>query len=243
MSANLSYIVMHPRREEFAVSAMVLQRGQAVPRRAKVRILADAIEGNHDPCVLTDPWFYSYCHASHLRRSVMGEGSMLFFLDHSRRVFDTVFVVRRKLRWERLQPRRPPLPVPIHLTPEMSSLAWSLHFKWPSRGYHENTSVTFEGNSWGDGRHSFLPFRDEGPVSEAEVVPASVRNKIKSALPGKHPLALTREEAEVLYDRITRASTMQVVGGIKLLLDSDRQQIGVDPAEGPHRTRSHCGRC
>src|SRR2546422_589402 len=157
MGGPLSYIVFHPDREVAEVTARVLKTGSAQPEARRLRIWMDNVEGNHDPCVLTDPWFYSYCHATQMRRSEMDAGSILFFYDHSSRVFDTVLVVRRRHMWTRRRPRSPPIPIAVNLAPSTARLACDLHFKWPSKGYHENTAQSFEAAAWPEKRFSFLP--------------------------------------------------------------------------------------
>ena len=243
MPARLSYLVMHPRREVFKVSALVMARRDPRPRLHTLYVFADEIAGNHDPCVLTDPWFYSYCHASQLRRTEIDTGSVLFFYDYSRDAFDTVFRVQRKHDWVRRAPSRPPLPIRITLSPRTEKLAWNLHFKWPAAGAHENANTTFEALMYPAKGHSLLPIRDDGPVGLEALGMPWIRRKIAERYRGKRPVPLTDRQAESLYRRIVEVSDLMALGRLSLVHPSDRRLIGKSPwAPQSTRRHQHCWR-
>ena len=239
---NLSYIVMHPRRHSLDVSAQVLGSSSVEAQRSNVRIFADAIAGNHDPCVLTDPWFYSYCHATQLRRSQMGPGSIVFFFDYAAAEFDTVFVVSKKHRWDSVgEPRGTALPIHSDLELKEATRAWELHFKWPSLGWHPHASITFEAAHWPARKYSFLPLSGKSAVAKSKVVSASISEKMSLRDRGKRPVPLEPEEAELLYKRIQSKADVQVTSRIQLRHDRDMKMIGIDPgvdsATGVHRLK------
>ena len=66
------YIIFHPEynRLEAVVQATVLVKNQII-KNWTGNVWVDCFrngEGNEDPFVFNDPWLYSYCHASQLRR-------------------------------------------------------------------------------------------------------------------------------------------------------------------------------
>jgi len=235
----LSYVVQHPERSEFRVSALVLERGKRAASKREIRIFADPIEGNHDPCVLTDPWFYSYCHASELVRSHMGSGSLIFFYDHVRNAFDTVFSVKVKHEWARHKPRSLPLPIRVHLSSSGEKDAWELHFKWPGKGAHENAKWTFQAAMFPDGRYSFLPIHSSDSPTAADLGLSWLIRRIRAYGHGKRPFQLTPGEALDLYAATSRTADVKVVGQVRLLDAKDIAQIGAEPGRKKGR---HCGR-
>lgn len=214
MSGPLSYVVQHPKRCELRVSAHVLENGRPAPRERELVIFGDAIEGNHDPCVLTDPWFYSYCHASQLKRTQMGPGSMIFFYDHDREAFDTVFSVKDRHEWDRIMPSSPPLPIRIRLPPRVEKDAWDLHFQWPSRGHHEKTRVTFEAAMFPVDTCSLLSLRGGQPVSAASLGLSWLEPRIDQHKRRRRPVPLAAREAAELYAATSRAADTKVIGHI-----------------------------
>ncbi len=201
----------------------------------------DNIEGNHEPSVLTDPWLYSYCHATQLRRSRMGSGSLIFFCDHQNGFFDTVFVVREKHRWNRLRPKRPHLPVRLETSPPNVELAWKLQFKWPARGYHENANLTFEGSTWPLEPFSFLPLLRQEPLHPSDLPLPWLERLLGAPHRGKRPLALASADADTLYRALRQAADELVVGGIRLIDGEDIARVGMDPLADKHN-KGHCVR-
>ena len=242
MSGPLSYVVQHPKRCEVRVSARVLKNRSAVPREREMGIFVDAIEGNHDPCVLTDPWLYSYCHASQLRRTQMGPGSMIFFYDHEREAFDTVFSVRDRHDWDRVMPSSPPLPIRIRLPPRAEKDAWDLHFQWPSRGHHEKTRVTFEAAMFSADPYSFLPLRGGQPVGAASLGLSWLEPQINQHKWRRRPIRLAAREAAELYAATSRAADAKVIGHVRLLDPEDLRKVGKEPGEWEAGDCQHCGR-
>ncbi len=242
MNDSLSYVVMHPERPVFKVSSLVLRAGARKPERRTLKVLADAIEENHDPCVLTEPWFYSFCHASQMKRSQMGPGSVIFFYDYRRRSFDTVFSVRAKHEWSRPHPARLCTPIPVKLSTSMEKLAWDLHFKWPSKWVHRNTMLTFEAKIYPEDGYSFLPIGDGGPVSLESLSLPWLERRIREYDSGKWPVPLSGRQAGQVLRAIDREADAKVIGGLRLLDPRDVAKIG-QPRETPSGTqrRHRCG--
>lgn len=73
------YIIFHPDKARQAINAKatVIENGQ-VNTTWEGKICVDSIDnGNEDPFVFSDPWLYSYCHATQLRRNPRKNGSYL----------------------------------------------------------------------------------------------------------------------------------------------------------------------
>lgn len=116
------YIIFHPesKRQIIDAKASAIENGQ-VNTAWEGKICVDSINnGNEDPFVFSDPWLYSYCHATQLRRTPREDGiylqkdSVIFFVsgdcaNKERLTIDTVFVIENALTWT----KKPKLALPI----------------------------------------------------------------------------------------------------------------------------------
>ena len=191
-------------------------------------------EGNEDPFVFNDPWLYSYCHASQLRRysqkqSYLQSESKIIFAsgqhaDNNMLTIDTVFLVGEIQEW-----RNNPLGLPekykIHeLT---NSDLWVRHLKFPfpvlkdnvwNKGNHHTISHSYEAALWQHNQidYSFLPI-DEN--NKRVSIPFSnfsnqLSNKIEGRVKGKYPVLLSESEINIVVEEIEKLTKIKVLGNI-----------------------------
>lgn len=227
------YILFHPdkQREQVEVKATIIENNNIISSWVG-KIFVDKIYiGNEDPFVFTDPWIYSYCHASQLRRQIrdgvyLQHDSVILFCsgNDAERGFltcDTVFVIGGIESWT-----RPPLALPEkyqnHFQNKKSQL-WQRHFRPPfETKSHEGVTHSYEAKQWNDVNHenySFLPLTDlRKRVSiKFSQMPDSISNKIKQNVKGKVPLLLSEAEIRTILRLIKKQTHTKVIRDIKLL--------------------------
>lgn len=107
------YILFHPdkQRDQVEVNATIKQGG-LVFKNWVGKVFVDKIfVGNEDPFVFTDPWLYSYCHASQLRRQIrddcylQNESTILFCsgddAEKGLLTCDTLFIIGSAEPWSK----------------------------------------------------------------------------------------------------------------------------------------------
>lgn len=211
-----SYIIFHPdrQRQTIDVRADVLRNG-AVEKDWVGRVLVDSINvGNEDPWCLSQPWMYSYCHATQVKRSRMGEGDIIFFVsgaDADRELLrcDTVFVVEERLAWDNGK-------VPEQLADKYQegSQEWKRHLKYglPDEPGHTG-KYTFTAKKYSDGIavYSYLPLTSSGCNVGIPFGALGIAEKVRKKRKGKYPIELECGEATALYHSISRAAEIKVV--------------------------------
>ena len=168
------YIVFHPDRERQAidVTATILTDGRALTDWQGTIHVDRVGKGNEDPFVFHNPWLYSYCHATQLRRkksdgTYVQPGSIIIFVsgqsaESAVLSVDTVFVVGGARPWPD-EPLRLPKKYREHFQ-NVDSPLWERHFKYPFLGIHTSVTHTYEADMWEDGKEvfSFLPLDAAG---------------------------------------------------------------------------------
>ena len=222
------YIIFHPdhQRQLTRVKATVMV-GQRVLTSWAGDIYVDMINaGNEDPFVFNNPWLYSYCHASQLRRnrrddSYLQTGSKIIFVSGQQAnngilCIDTVFLIGGIQKWDnkRLQL---PLKYQSHFQNNQSSL-WKRHFKFPFHGKHKTVSHTYEADLWSKNKtdFSFLPLdknADRVSVSFDNFKPSLIE-KITNKVKGKYPVLLTDSEIKIVIAAIENATTTKILRNI-----------------------------
>lgn len=229
MSANAHYIIFHPEsnRELVNVHATVVQNGR-VQEDWSGRIWVDGVEnGNEDPFVFNDPWLFSYCHASQLRRQKRDDaylqvGSWLLFCngqaaDKGQLIFDTLFVIGGILPWKQ------PLGLPEkfrYLSKDKKSPLWQRHFRFPFKGTHDSVTHTYEAMLWDGGKsaYSFLPYADSTHrvnIALSELTP-TLAAEIEQKVWGKFPVLLSAQDIQVLLQSIESKTRLKVLRDIVL---------------------------
>lgn len=226
------YIIFHPDKARQAINAKatVIENGQ-VNTTWEGKICVDSIDnGNEDPFVFSDPWLYSYCHATQLRRTPREDGiylqkeSVIFFAsgdcaNKAHLTIDTVFVIENALRWT----KKPKLALPIKFRGiNEGSPLWKRHLRFPFSGQHASVTHTYEARHYTDQEtevedpFSFLPIGKDGkrvtiPFSEltTELV-AKINKKIR----GKYPVLLSCYEKQQIYQLIETKAVTKVIGNI-----------------------------
>ena len=179
--------------------------------------------GNEDPFVFINPWVYSYCHASQLRRNVRNDsfiqtGSKLIFVsgqqaDKGILCVDTVFLVGGIQRWGS-NPLQLPLKYQAHFRNNQSDL-WRRHFRFPFHGSHNTVSHTYEAELWNKNKHnySFLPLDENGDRVSVPFVNfnSAIINKIAGKVKGKYPVLLTENEINLVLMQIEKAAVTKVL--------------------------------
>jgi hypothetical protein len=235
---NAHYIIFHPddQRQSVEVSALALDRGKTI-KNWRGKVWVDQLDcGNEDPFIFNNPWIYSYCHASQLRRSAQNEsyvtrGSWLIFAsgdlaEADGLSIDTVFYIGNSQKWDAAE--KPIIPDAYrYLLREKSNLLYSRHFFAPlecthsdGRAVHGTVSYTYEAELWENGKEkfSFLPLDQ---VKEKVAMPLSVfgklGQKIRNNVPGKRPVDLSSIEMELVLQQIESRTRIKVVRDINLL--------------------------
>jgi len=125
MKAN--YIIFHPesQRQHVHVNGDVVLNNELINGWDGDIWVDKMFDCNEDPFVFNDPWIYSYCHASQLRRCLkhngsINTGSYLIFVNgtavnKNKLAIDTVFCVGSILEWKRNKEKGPVLPLKYQL--------------------------------------------------------------------------------------------------------------------------------
>jgi hypothetical protein len=219
------YIVFHPdyARQTIDVNATILSDGEIV-MGWQGRIHVDQVgEGNEDPFVFHNPWLYSYCHATQLKRKkstgpYVQPGSVIIFVsgqsaDNAVLSVDTVFVVGAARPWP-----DEPLQLPKVYRgcfEDSDSPLWERHFKFPFLGIHKTVTHTYEAAMWEEGKSlfSFLPLNATG--GKASLPFAQLENqlamKVKGKLFGKRPVPLTQGEMQTVLKQLETVTAIKVL--------------------------------
>ena len=185
--------------------------------------------GNEDPFVFNEPWLYSYCHTSQLRRNekrtdnFINSGSYLVFCsansaDNGIIQIDTVFVVGELTRWG----RDPSLTLPAkfsYLLNDRRNPLWRRHFRFPflpgKFAQHKSVTHTYLSKSWKINclDYSFLPLGESNErisfkVSNLSNQTASTINERKW---GKYPVLFTQEQLNEILEQINRITSIRVI--------------------------------
>jgi len=223
MKAN--YIIFHPdsQREKVSVQALALENNK-LDTDWVGNIFVDCMGNkNEDPFVFSDPWLFSYCHATQLKRnkgvdSLQPESIIIFVsgqdAENGLLSVDTVFLIAAVQKWNTFPNLEMPLKYAKHYKDEKSML-WNRHFRFPFDGCHSSVTYTYEAKLWDNdkSRFSFLPINDEGlkvtlNISDlSEELSAKINGKVK----GKYPVCLTDIEVNEVVDRISCASFTKVL--------------------------------
>ncbi|AWH86167.1 hypothetical protein HYN59_14085 [Flavobacterium album] len=230
-NSKAHYIIFHPEHARCCVevNATVKDNDTIIPNW-KGKIYVDAIgAGNEDPFVFNDPWIYSYCHASQLRRnfrndSFVQKGSNLVFVsgqdaEKGMLTVDTVFHINDAYRWQK-NPLDLPNKFSQHYFNDKSDL-WNRHLKFPiTEKVHDSVSHTYEAKKYrpDNPEYSFLPLEKSGIRTSIsfENIPREIRNKITTRIKGKYPALLSQIEMDIIISMINQKSQIQVLGDIIL---------------------------
>ena len=222
------YIIFHPdhQRQLTRVKATAMVSKQVLTNWTG-NICVDKVGvGNEDPFVFNDPWLYSYCHASQLRRnfrkdSFLQLGSKIIFAsghqaDKGILSVDTVFLVGDIQKWD-----SKPLQLPLKYQPlfqNNKSDLWRRHFRFPFFGSHDTVSHTYEANLWNKnkGDFSFLPLdENENRISiPFDNFNTELLKKIAAKVKGKYPVLLSDNEIKIVAVQIENATATKVLRNI-----------------------------
>jgi hypothetical protein len=200
------YLIVHPKRERCSASGRCLTRGGMSDWSGDV--WADPRNGgNEDPFIWSNPWLYSYCKATGIRRHprrhgrYVAAGSILIFADkdYAKRatlLIDTVFHIGALHIWG----SRPPSSLKKMLTAEDYRRAYDRHLRFglpgasTHKGSYTYSSLTLEVFH---GCGSFIPL---GPTGDRISIRFSdldnkledrLRRRLKHRLP---PIMLSDQE-------------------------------------------------
>ncbi len=224
------YIIFHPddQRQKVEVSATAMVSNTIIKNWVG-RIHVDKIgEGNEDPFVFSNPWLYSYCHASQLRRNPRSDGylqvdSKLIFVSGQMAnrgviAIDTVFLIGEIHKW-----KRPVLQLPPKFTEHYQnshSGLWKRHFRFPflGREHHPGVSHSYEAKLWQNGQNdfSYLPLDGsrEKVSFQLSKLPNELQKKIRKKIKGKYPVLLTDNELSILISLIDSKTEIKVLRDI-----------------------------
>jgi len=187
-------------------------------------------EGNEDPFVFNDPWLYSFCHASQLRRQVWKDsylqiGSTIIFAsgqqaDNSILSVDTIFLIGDIRKWT----PKPNLQLPTlfekHYKSKSSDL-WKRHFNFPFVGQHDSVTHTYTAELWDEAKEkfSYLPLDSNGekvsiPFNKLSTL---LSNKIERKVKGKYPVLLSDNEIKNTLKAINDGTLTKVLRNIKVI--------------------------
>lgn len=220
-----NYIIFHPdhARQITQVRATVMENKQILTNW-KGNIYVDQIGvGNEDPFVFYEPWLYSYCHASQLRRNIRKDsylqvGSKLIFVsgqqaDKRLLTVDTVFLVGEVQKWGR--PLELPIKYKSHFQNNKSEL-WRRHLRFPFFGQHKTVSYSYEAELWNNNKakYSFLPLdKEQNRISiPFDQFDNELIKKIEGKVKGKYPVLLTDNEIksiDSLVDNVTKTKVLK----------------------------------
>jgi hypothetical protein len=223
-----NYIIFHPdnARQRIAIQATSLT-GNKIKTNWTGDIFVDKIgEGNEDPFVFNNPWIYSYCHASQLRRKsrkdiFLQKGSILLFTsgqqaDNRKLVIDTIFVIDGIHEWN-----ENPLQLPLkyrYLNSKRSDKLWKRHFSFPFQGQHSGVTHSYEAELWQKGKDcfSFLPLDINGEKVSVPIdnFPTTLLKKVLGNVKGKYPVLLSDKEMETIIKQVDSLAKIKVLKDI-----------------------------
>jgi hypothetical protein len=249
MKAN--YIIFHPdsERDKVTVKALALVNNK-LDANWIGDVFVDKIGiGNEDPFVFSDPWLYSYCHATQLKRNVkngdsLQPGSIIIFVsgqaaEKGLLSVDTVFLIADLQKWNRFPSLEMPLKY-VRQFKDNKSMLWNRHFRYPFDGCHTSVTYTYEAKLWNNDKngYSFLPINNEGLKVTLRIndLSTELTTKILNKVRGKYPVCLTDKEVSEVVGKISNASFTKV---LKInsctkdeLLDFKTRKNGVDNKKG-----------
>jgi hypothetical protein len=226
-----NYIIFHPdyARQQVSVEATAILDNVIQPKWGG-NIFVDAIgNGNEDPFIFHDPWLYSYCHASQLKRRseqavFLRAGSILIFAsgedaNRGSLTIDTFFLIDNAVRWNKL-PFALPLKYQKYYQDEGSYL-WQRHFQFPfdhDNPVHTGVSHTYEATMWEPNKKefSFLPLQKDGERVSIpfKVFSTELVNKINPKVTGKYPVLLSSDEILDIRTAIKSLAKIKVLRNI-----------------------------
>lgn len=232
------YIIFHPDkygkteiRQKVNVTASALVKDK-LNTDWSGSIYVDQIQvGNEDPFVLVEPWLYSFCHASQLRRNNtenrIDSGSILIFAsgdyaNKAKLVVDTVFVVDKIHAWGKYDKENsiPTLPESFKTIYKTNCDLWNRHFKYPFEGQHARVTHSYSAKLWTKetSMFSFLPISNsEERVSfSLDSIDLVLSSKIIKHVNGKIPVRLSNTEINMILSKVNELSSSKVIRDIKL---------------------------
>ncbi len=219
------YIIFHPNkhRQSINVKATALVNNK-IEENWQGNIWVDKIgDNNEDPYVFNNPWLYSYCHASQLRRqkrkdSFLQIGSKIIFgyVNEQNLIIDTVFLVGNNPEWERsyssfMKENKMVKELNLQMPQKyrghfkkMKSDLWMRHFRFPFCKIHQCVTHTYEAELWDMGKadFSFLPIdrNNQRVTISLNELDKTLKNTIVKNIIGKYPVLLSDNEInEVIH--------------------------------------------
>jgi hypothetical protein len=253
MATPAHYIIFHPdnQRDNPLVQATAISQG-IVNKNWQGHIHVDKInQTNEDPFVFHEPWLYSYCHASQLKRVHTSDphlqaGSWLFFVsgqaaDQRQLAFDTVFLIGDLQAWRSASSNNPRLPDKYqYLMHDRQNPLYQRHLGTPfeyidtkGKPVHGSVKYTYEADLWEPNKtqYSFLPLTADmqKPAIPLETLADTFRQKITACIRGKIPAPLTPTEQQTIMTLLLQRTQIQVVRSIRL----------PEPPTSPARRHGH----
>jgi len=224
------YIIFHPENQRQRYLATATAMINNIPHQNWIGdIYVDRINvGNEDPFVFNNPWIYSFCHATQLRKksnaskSYIQQGSWLLFacyqdLNNGILKFDTIFLVDKIHPWI----HQPALTLPFkyqYLITNRGSSLWRRHFRFPFQGQHASVKYTFEAKIWQQNvsDYSFLPYTLNGDRVSLQIsqLPPPISAKIYGNLYGKRPVVFNTNEISQVLSAINQLARIKVLRDI-----------------------------
>jgi hypothetical protein len=196
-------------------------------------IWSDKPPDNEDPFVFSEPWVYSYCHATELKRAIqrkgdyVEKGSYLIFCNGQAAEkgiieIDTVMVVDLVARWI-CDPSKNHLELPNefkHLFSDDNSILWTRHLKFPFENppQHRNLDkgmYSYISKMWGeqDSDYSYLPLGSDGKRATFAInnLTNTLQDLINSKILGKRPVQLNATQLEEVRGNLEKVTITKVV--------------------------------
>ena len=227
------YIIFHPdkgRCKPIKVEATVL--GSKNKWSGNIYTDNYCTGNNEDPFVFINPWVYSFCHATQLKKverkdCFLQKDSILIFVSEQSEnknilAVDTVFVIDKIEKWGR------PLQLPVNYQShnDINSVLWSRHLFAPFdndkknyKGVHKTVSFTYEaklGESESN-KFSFLPLdiKNNRVLIYLDKLCPAISEKIIDKRHWKRPVLLMENEINILYNEIYKMAVTKVLKDIK----------------------------
>jgi hypothetical protein len=216
------YIIFHPEKQRQLIKVSATSMiGNSIIQNWSGNVFVDKIGvGNEDPFVFNNPWIYSFCHATQLRRkNDIQIGSWLIFACYQpgKLIFDTLFLIGDINTWS----HQPVLQLPQkyqYLSSNRGNKLWKRHFKFPFQGQHTNVKYSYEANLWQQGakEYSFLPYIIDGVRVSIEISEFSetIVTKINNKLFNKRPVDLNDQEINEILAKIDQLSVIKILRDI-----------------------------
>lgn len=234
------YIIFHPERKRTKAQVKAVALTPTGTNRAWVGdVWVDKPNGNEDPFVFVEPWVYSYCHATQLRReprhsSYVKPGSYLIYCsgeeaDEHRLCVDTVLLVGEVAKWQ--WGKKIDLPSEfMHHKHDAASDLWMRHLRFGMGKQHKGR-YTYQSCMWHDGavQFSFLPLSASGerPAFPINQLPSSISTLVSQGVKGKRPVLLNDKQLHVVLHKVEQRTTIKVVKGI---IVNSKPETSIDTA-------------